>query len=105
MTTAFDFRLRWQIGVHRAQVAVGANAAIAIAGGQPSATTDHLMERVEDAGANREQARSAGAAVSDLEDHPYGERQYTATDFAGRSWVFTQSIADLDPADWGATTG
>jgi uncharacterized glyoxalase superfamily protein PhnB len=34
-------------------------------------------------------------------DHPYGERQYSVEDFAGRSWKFSQSIADVDPRDWG----
>lgn len=61
-------------GDHRAQLAVGVNAGIAITQGQPSPTTDHLMVHVEDAVAHRERARSAGATVGDLEDHPYGER-------------------------------
>jgi hypothetical protein len=31
----------------------------------------------------------------------YGERQYSAEDFAGHRWTFTQTIADIDPKDWG----
>lgn len=90
---------------NRSELAVGANAAIAIAAGQPSATTDHLMVRVEGRRGAPGTSTIGRAAVGDLEDHPYGERQYPATDFAGRSWVFIQSIADIDPADWSATTG
>ena len=35
------------------------------------------------------------------DDLPLGERQYGARDFAGHHWVFTQSVADVDPASWG----
>jgi uncharacterized glyoxalase superfamily protein PhnB len=38
-------------------------------------------------------------------DYPYGERQYTVADFTGRTWTFSQSIADIDPRDWGGTPG
>jgi uncharacterized glyoxalase superfamily protein PhnB len=38
-------------------------------------------------------------------DHPYGERQYTVEDFAGRRLTLTQSIADIDPVTWGGTPG
>jgi uncharacterized glyoxalase superfamily protein PhnB len=38
-------------------------------------------------------------------DHPFGERQYTVEDFAGRRWTFTQTSADVDPATWGGTPG
>jgi uncharacterized glyoxalase superfamily protein PhnB len=34
-------------------------------------------------------------------DYPYGERQYTAIDPAGHTWTFSQTIKDVDPADWG----
>ena len=58
------------------------------------------MVRVSDVDAHRARAAAAGAAVEEAEDHFYGERQYTAIDLAGRMWVFSQSIADLDPSDW-----
>jgi hypothetical protein len=41
--------------------------------------------------------------VSSPADYPYGERQYTAEDLAGR-WTFTQAIADLAPEGWGGTS-
>ena len=66
--------------------------------------SDHVMIRVSDVDAHRARASAAGAAVDEAEDHFYGERQYTATDLAGRNWVFSQSIADIDPAAWVART-
>jgi uncharacterized glyoxalase superfamily protein PhnB len=104
LTDAFGFELRWQVAAHRAQVAVGPNAAIAIVEGAPSQGGDHVMVRVEGIDAHRARARAAGADVSDIGEFPYGERQYTAVDVAGRTWVFTESVADLAPGDWGATT-
>jgi uncharacterized glyoxalase superfamily protein PhnB len=38
-------------------------------------------------------------------DYPYGERQYTVEDFAGHTWTFSQSIADVSPETWGGTSG
>ena len=105
LTEAFGFTFRWQIEDHRAQLGVGEHAALALTqGAPPSDGTDHVMVRVADVDAHRTHAAAAGATVGEAEDHFYGERQYTATDHAGRSWIFTQSIADLDPTDWGART-
>lgn len=99
----FGFGLRWQAGEHRAQVSVGPGAAIAIVQGSPPENSgDHVMVRVLDVAAHRLRAQAAGAEVTEVEEHPYGERQYTATDFAGRRWVFTESVADVAPEDWGA---
>jgi uncharacterized glyoxalase superfamily protein PhnB len=39
--------------------------------------------------------------VSPPTDYPYGERQCTVEDLGGHHWTFSQSIADVDPADWG----
>jgi uncharacterized glyoxalase superfamily protein PhnB len=38
-------------------------------------------------------------------DFLYGERQYNVEDFAAHHWCFSQSIADVDPSEWGGTTG
>jgi hypothetical protein len=35
------------------------------------------------------------------ETHPFGERQYTAADPGGHVWTVSQTIADVDPRDWG----
>jgi uncharacterized glyoxalase superfamily protein PhnB len=58
--------------------------------------------RVEDADAHHDRAVAHGArVVSPPTDYPYGERQYTALDLGGHHWTFSESIADVDPADWG----
>jgi hypothetical protein len=100
----FGFGLRWQVGEHRAQVSVGPDAAIAIVqGARPQDCGDHVMVRVADVVAHRQRAKAAGAEVTAVQEHAYGERQYSATDFAGRRWVFSESVADVAPEDWGAT--
>jgi uncharacterized glyoxalase superfamily protein PhnB len=101
LTKAFGFRERLQIGDHRAQLVFENGAVIAITGDAPGST---LLVRVADADAHHAQAASAGATIlSEPEDFPYGERQYSAVDPGGHRWTFSQSITDVDPADWGGT--
>jgi uncharacterized glyoxalase superfamily protein PhnB len=60
--------------------------------------------RVDDADRHHEQAKRAGAEIlQPPTDYPYGERQYSALDPSGHHWTFSQSMADVDPASWGAT--
>ena len=98
---AFGFKERLQIGDHRAQLVYDDGAVVVIQG---EAGPSHVMVRVEDADAHRARAEAAGAKIlSEPADHPYGERQYAAEDPAGHVWKFSESIADVDPADWGGT--
>ena len=98
---AFGFNERLQIGDHRAQLVYQDGAVIVIQG---EAGPSHLLVRVEDADAHRAQAETAGATIlSEPTDWPYGERQYSAEDLGGHLWTFSESIADVDPADWGGT--
>ena len=61
------------------------------------------MVHVADVDDHHRQARQQGARIlNPPADYPYGERQYTAQDLAGHTWTFSQTIADVDPADWGA---
>ena len=107
LCAAFGFTLRLRIGNHRAQLNVGDGAIVV--GEEPEAAAADLqrvMVRVDDADAHCERAKAFGArVVSAPSDYPYGERQYTAEDFAGRRWTFSQSIADVDPVAWGGTPG
>jgi len=58
---------------------------------------------VDDVDKHFEQAEQAGASiVQPPADMPFGVRQYTARDPAGHWWTFSQNIADVAPADWGA---
>lgn len=98
---AFGFRERLKIGDHRAQLVYEDGSVIVIQG---EAGPSHLLVRVEDADAHRAQAEAAGAKIrSEPTDWPYGERQYSAEDPGGHIWTFSESIADVDPADWGGT--
>jgi uncharacterized glyoxalase superfamily protein PhnB len=66
--------------------------------------THSMLVRLDDADAHRERAAAAGARILDEPtDYPYGERQYNVEDLGGHRWTFTQSIADVNPADWGGT--
>ena len=110
---AFGFKVRLRIGDHRVQMRFGDGAVVAVGGGRAmgaegsddTTPTDHsLLVRVDDADRHHDQARRAGARIlNPPTDYPYGERQYTAEDIGGHRWTFTQSIADVDPASWGAT--
>jgi len=103
---AFGFTLRIRIGDHRAQLNVGDGAVILIEADRNISLKTAVMVRVENVDAHCERARRAGVSiVREPTDYPYGERQYNVEDFAGHLWCFTQSIADVDPRDWGGTPG
>jgi uncharacterized glyoxalase superfamily protein PhnB len=98
---AFGFRVRLRIGDHRVQLVYG-DGAVVVTRGEGGNAGHGLLVRVEDADAHCAQAAAVGARILDEPtDHPYGERQYNAEDLGGHRWTFSQSIADVDPADWG----
>jgi uncharacterized glyoxalase superfamily protein PhnB len=100
---AFGFTVRLRIGSHRAQLVYGGGALIAIEAGEPLGAGAVLV-RVDDADSHCERAERAGARITTPPtDYPYGERQYNAVDIGGHRWTFSQSIADVDPAEWGGT--
>lgn len=105
---AFGFSVRLRIANHRAQLTFGTCAIVvtsARARKDGGTTLDHahaVMVRVDDVDAHCERARARGAQiVSAPTTYPYGERQYSAVDIGGHGWTFSQSVADVDPADWG----
>jgi predicted enzyme related to lactoylglutathione lyase/uncharacterized glyoxalase superfamily protein PhnB len=70
---------------------------------RPNEVSTSLTVHVEEVDRHYEHAKQRGARILQPPvTHMYGERQYTAEDFAGYRWTFTQSVADVDPADWGA---
>jgi uncharacterized glyoxalase superfamily protein PhnB len=103
----FGFTLRLRIADHRAQLNVGdGGAVILIEQTANVAMRSAVLVRVENLNAHYEHVkRSAVKIVREPADYPYGERQYTAEDFAGHRWCFSQSIADVDPREWGGTPG
>lgn len=104
---AFGFTERLRIGTHRVQLTFGAGAVVVMERGGDGDTADRahsVMVRVEDADAHCARAEAAGAMiVRPPADYPFGERQYTAVDPGGHAWTFSQSVADIDPAEWGGT--
>ena len=64
----------------------------------------HLVHvNVDDLDRHYEHARQSGARIlQPPANHPFGEKQYTAEDLGGHRWTFSQSIADVDPKEWGA---
>lgn len=100
---AFGFTVRLRIGNHRAQLNAGDGAIVVREG---TTGDDRVMIRVEDADEHCATAEKNGARiVLRPTTHPFGERQYTAEDLAGRQWVFSQSVADVAPEEWGGTPG
>ena len=62
-----------------------------------------LMIRVSHVDATYARAIAlGGTGVVPPADHPFGERQAVVKDPAGHSWTLSQTIADVDPAQWGA---
>jgi len=101
---AFGFTLRIRMGDHRAQLNVGDGAVVLIEQTANVSLRTAVMVRVEDVNAHYDRARRMGVRiVREPRDYPYGERQYNVEDFAGHHWCFSQSIADVDPGDWGGT--
>ncbi|HET6763956.1 MAG TPA: VOC family protein [Longimicrobiaceae bacterium] len=106
---AFGFTERLRIGDHRVQLTFGSGALVVVERGPASSAAgdarpacDAVMVRVDNVDAHHARAARHGARiVRPPTDHPYGERQYTAADPDGHAWTFTQTIADVDPADWG----
>ena len=111
LAAAFGFVERVRIGEnHRSQLSFGDGAVIVgdVRGDrQPprrGEVTHSVMVRVDDAHAHCEHAREHGARIlMEPTDHPYGERQYNAEDFAGHQWTFSETLADVAPAEWGGT--
>ncbi len=100
---AFGFSERLRIGGHRVQLTFGAGAMVAIEGDGVAAGKSHgVLVRVADAEAHYRRAVEAGAQTGGPPVvYPYGEKQYSARDPGGHVWTFSQTIADVDPADWG----
>jgi uncharacterized glyoxalase superfamily protein PhnB len=111
LSAAFGFVERLQIGDnHRSQLTFGDGAVIVgdvRSNRRPprdGEVTHSVMVRVDDVNAHCARARAHGAPIlMEPTDFEYGERQYSAADFAGHEWTFSETLADVDPATWGGT--
>jgi uncharacterized glyoxalase superfamily protein PhnB len=106
---AFGFSVRLRIASHRVQLNVGDGAVTVreLQKGEADAALGvgcSITVRVENIDAHCARARDHGARITEGPvTHSYGERQYNALDFAGYSWKFSESVADVHPQDWGGT--
>jgi uncharacterized glyoxalase superfamily protein PhnB len=112
---AFGFTERLRAGgrdgrATHAQLSVGEGAVMLGAQGaefrppRSDEVNQYVLVRVEDVDRHFEHAQRSGARiVHQPTNMPFGERVYTAQDFAGHRWTFSQSIADVAPEQWGAT--
>jgi uncharacterized glyoxalase superfamily protein PhnB len=103
----FGFRERLRIADHRAQLTVGEGAIIVtqLESNSGTANSAHsVLVRVENIDDHYRKVVSKGVRIlRPIKTHPYGERQYTAEDFGGHVWTFSQTLEDIDPASWGGT--
>lgn len=106
----FGFEERTWIGPnHRAQLAFPNGGGLIVAdtygdrqAPEAGGITHSLMVRVDDVAMHFTRARSEGAKIlSEPEDEPFGERRYEVEDLAGHHWIFTETIADVAPEEWG----
>ena len=110
LQSAFGFEEKVRIGdAHRSQLAFGTDGALVVADVRrdkvaPSGgvVTQEIKLRVDDVDAALARAREAGAQV--LEEPTtweYGERSCLVADPFGHRWELTQTVQDVDPAEWG----
>jgi len=114
----FGFREHERVGDYWAYLAIGEGAVILRGRRVASAlrTSDPVMlrpprrgevshtitVRVDDVDAHYRRAPETGARIlRPPADFPYGERQYSAEDVEGHRWVFSQTIRDVAPEEWG----
>jgi uncharacterized glyoxalase superfamily protein PhnB len=97
---AFGFKERLRIGDHRCQLTFGENSLVVIERTEPG--TSFILMHVDNVDRCYERAKEFGARIIRLPtDFPFGERQFTVEDLGGHRWTFSQTIADVDPKDWG----
>ena len=113
---AFGFKERLRAAapdgiVSHAQLIVGDGAImIGRPGGEfraprPAEVSQYVLVHVDDVDRHCQDAEQSGARVLKAPANmPFGERQYTAQDPWGHRWTFSQSVADVLPAAWGART-
>jgi uncharacterized glyoxalase superfamily protein PhnB len=102
----FGFQERLRIADHRVQLNVARGGAIIVTQRDPASgaidTAHSVLVRLEQIDEHYRKTVSKGVhIVHPIKSHPYGERQYTAQDFEGHVWTFSQTLDDVDPATWG----
>lgn len=108
LAAAFGFTVRLRIANHRIQMHVGTGSdlgAIVVTDRRPI-TPASVLIRVEDIDAHHARAAAHGASIRQPPiTFEYGERQYSAQDFAGHFWNFSETMVDTDPLSFGFEPG
>jgi uncharacterized glyoxalase superfamily protein PhnB len=114
LTRAFGFRVRLRAeyggSIAHAQMDVGDGAIMLGKQGGPfraahdsGTVSQYAAVHIDNVDEHFARARAAGAIIlKEPEVMPFGVKQYTAKDIGGHWWTFSQSIRDVDPAEWGA---
>src|SRR6266480_971143 len=101
----FGFKERLRIANHRIQLLIGEGAVVVTERASVSGKVDSahsVLVRVENVDQHYAKALAEGVRIVRApQTYPFGERQYTAEDFGGHVWTFSQTIDDIDPASWG----
>ena len=67
------------------------------------AHTQSLSIFIDDVDAQYERVKNAGAKIiEEMNETPYGERQFVAEDPEGHAWLFARHVGDVSPESWGA---
>lgn len=107
LCNVFGFRERLHIGNHRSQLVVSEGAVVVSergAGQDFNGSSHSLIVRIEDVDSHYKRALAYRAKiVQPPTDYPYGERQYTVEDVGGHHWTFSQTLADVEPEEWGGS--
>ena len=106
----FGFKQRWRVGNHRAQLSY-AGGTIAVTEMSDKSKGDFKLQqhsilvRVDNVNKHFENSSSHGVEIIQTpSDLPFGERQYSVRDIGGHLWIFSESIKDVIPEDWGGTS-
>jgi len=102
----FGFQERLRIADHRVQLNVGHGGAIVVTQRDPASreidAAHSVLVRLENIDEHYRKTVSKGVKIiRPIKTLPFGERQYTAQDFEGHIWTFSQTLDDVDPATWG----
>ncbi len=102
LAAVFGFRKRLLVFDHRIQMAYGGGNFVLTDRPSPGPSGFTIMVRVADCRAVCEEARARGAVIEmEPTDFEYGECQCDLRDPWGIRWTPSQTIAGVDPVDWG----
>lgn len=102
LVEVFGVQKRLIVFDHRIQMSYGGGNLVLTDKPSPGPSGFNITLRVADCRAACERARAKGAEiVQEPTDFFYGERQCDLVDPWGVRWMLSETIADIDPTEWG----